>query len=432
MADWETRTRPQITLISPKKSTFNAKWRGDVRTISKKIGIFNFPKFNGSVTQDLGVDGTGYPLTFFFDGANADKEQQRFESVTSERGRWTVIHPTKGKLDLQPISFEINDNPVESGGVYQISSEWIESVDLFSLLSAPQLQALSKAQGIATNAASVSGMISNVSQISVAAISAVSSTINGALAIVTDPLSALAAGSADITGAIDSTVRSIQTQLTSSVLDLTQLSGSIQTLVQLPTQISADFESRIETYKSMTSDLFDLTPDNVENILSGTFTTGVTIEDKNAIATQEMILSAMIVAFAQIAVSSEYKTRVQALTAAEDISEQFVNITNELDRSQEAFKNEDIDKQYFSQSQTFIDSAKLTYQGVAFAIGATFNLPVEKKVVIQNPISAFRFSIEQYGEEDIDENYQLSIDSNKLKGNEILMLPRDREMVVYV
>jgi prophage DNA circulation protein len=432
VSDWRDRTRPIITLISPKKSTFNAKWRGDTRKITKKIGLFNFPKFNGTVAQDLGVDGTGYPLTFFFDGANADKESQRFESVTGEPGRWTIIHPTKGKLDLQPISFEISDNPVESGGVYQVSSEWIESVDLFSILSPQQLQAISKAQAVATNASSVEGFINNVSQVSVAAISAVSSTINNALAIITDPISALASGSADITGAIDSTIRGIQSQLTESVLDLTQISGSMQTLIQLPTQISTDFESRIETYKSMTAGLLDLTPKNVENILDGVFTTGVSEEDRNAVGAQEMILSAMLVALAQIVTTSEYKTRVQAVKAAEDISEQFKAITNELDRSQEAFKNEGINNQYFSQSKTFINSAKLTYQAVAYSIRSTFNLPVEKKITIENPVSAYRVSIEQYGQENIDENYQLFIDSNNLKDTEILMLPRGREVIIYV
>lgn len=432
MADWFDRTRAQITLISPQKSIFNALWRGDKRTITKKVGIFNFPKFNGTVTQDLGVNGTSYPLTFFFEGANADKETIRFESATSQSGRWIIIHPTKGKLDLQPLEFEIDDNPVESGGVYRIDSQWLDSVDLFSLLSAPQLQALSQAQAIATNAASVEGFISNVSQTTVAAISAVSSTINETLAIVTGPLSALAAGSSAITGAIDSTVRGIQSQLTSAVLDLTQLSSSMQILVQLPTQISSDFESRFETYKAMTSDLFDLTPDNVNNILNGVFTTGVTTEDKNIVGTQEMVLSAMNVAFTQIATSSEYKTRVQALQSAEDVSAQFEGITNALDLSQSAFKNQDIDKQYFSQSKSFIESAKLAYQGVAFAISATFNLPVEKRITIQNPISAFRFSIQEYGPENIDSNYDLFIESNKLKGNEINILPRGREVVIYV
>lgn len=427
MADWSTRTREKITLTSPKKSTFNAFWRGDTRTITKKVGIFNFPKFIGSVTQDLGVDGTAYTITFFFEGANNDKETQRFESVTKEFGRWTVIHPTKGKLDLQPISFEIADNPVESGGVTQINSQWMESVDLFSLLSAPQLGALAKAQAILTNAAAVSGIISNIAQTTVALVAAVSQTITGALAIIIDPIDALVAGSSDIQSAVNSAKKSVETSLSEFPLDLTKITGSIQTLIQLPLQISNDSESRIETYKSMINDLLDLTPQSVTDDSDG-----VTAEDKNVIETQEMILSAMIVAFTQIAITSEYKTRVQALQAAGDISEQFENITNELDKSQEAFKNEQIDKQYFSQSQTFIDSARLTYQGVAFAIRATFNLPIEKRIAIQNPISAIRKCIEEYGElGENDSNFDLFIDSNNLKDNEILMLPRGREIVIY-
>ena len=52
---WKDRLRGEIVLTSPDGDVFNAKWVGNDRSKEKKIGRFDYPDFDGSVIQDLGI-----------------------------------------------------------------------------------------------------------------------------------------------------------------------------------------------------------------------------------------------------------------------------------------------------------------------------------------------------------------------------------------
>ena len=60
------------------------------------------------------------------------------------------------------------------------------------------------------------------------------------------------------------------------------------------------------------------------------------------------------------------------------------------------------------------------------------NLLIEKVILISVPTSPLILSIQEYGENDIDANFDLFIASNVLKNTEILLLPAGRTVVVYV
>ena len=71
---WQERVQGSIELTSPDGAVFSAKWEGNTRSIQKKLGIFTYPKFDGTVAQDLGLEGTSYPLRLSFDGPDNDLE----------------------------------------------------------------------------------------------------------------------------------------------------------------------------------------------------------------------------------------------------------------------------------------------------------------------------------------------------------------------
>ncbi|MCH7641634.1 hypothetical protein IID22_05565, partial [Patescibacteria group bacterium] len=63
----ENRLNESIKFISPDGSEFEAKWIGDSRSLTKKVGLFNFPKVKGTKGQDLDVTSDTYTLTIYFD-----------------------------------------------------------------------------------------------------------------------------------------------------------------------------------------------------------------------------------------------------------------------------------------------------------------------------------------------------------------------------
>jgi len=128
-----------ITFYSPEGKVFEAKWRGDRRELEKMIGKHSFPGRNGSIVQDLGSHAATYPLTIFFDGPDHDLWASAFFEAIKERGPWEVDHPVYGGIELQPISVAETTDPIESGNVTELTTQWIEPLDDVTLETARQM-----------------------------------------------------------------------------------------------------------------------------------------------------------------------------------------------------------------------------------------------------------------------------------------------------
>jgi prophage DNA circulation protein len=121
---------------------FFAKWKGDPRSLEKRIGEFGFPGRPGSIIQDLATKAARYTLTIFFDGADNDIESQRFfDTVQNESGAWLVDHPVYGPIELQPLSVREMSNPVDSGNVTEMQTEWVEPLNEETLKTSRQIWA---------------------------------------------------------------------------------------------------------------------------------------------------------------------------------------------------------------------------------------------------------------------------------------------------
>ena len=153
---WNLQTRENITFLSPDKNVFTGLWISNDRSFEKKLGVFDIPGLDGSITQDKGVKSTSYTLTVYFDGPNhLNIAQDFYQALNSERGPWDVIHPTKGDLRLQLVSATEGINPTEDGNYTQFTTEWLEPAILDSPVSVDEVSRLSLTQILTTIASAI-------------------------------------------------------------------------------------------------------------------------------------------------------------------------------------------------------------------------------------------------------------------------------------
>lgn len=418
---WRDRLRQNIKLTSPQGNTFEPLWSGNSRSMEKKLGIFEFPKIQGLKIQDLDVGGISYPLTIFFEGEDNDKEADRFFTACKERGLWDVIHPVRGALSLQLVSVSEEIQPITSGNITQLNTEWLEPKEKEILTSLPQLAQLISAQSALSNISAAAQFVNNITQKAANFAKKIQTETNKLTAVVTSNLQTLTAPVASLNSSINSIVRSIQDTITQTTIDTLALGGQIQQLVQLPALATTDIQQRLNTYSAMIIDVFDLLPSDNN------------AESKNAASIHEVALSATIVVLAQISSSGVLETRTQAVDTISTISQLFADITDALDTVQDSFQSDTIDLQYFSQSESFADGALITAQGLQYLQQASFDLAVERKFILDTPRAPIEIAITEYGELGVnDSNFDLFIASNQLEGNDIILLPAGREVVVYV
>jgi hypothetical protein len=88
----------------------------------------------------------------------------------------------------------------------------------------------------------------------------------------------------------------------------------------------------------------------------------------------------------------------------------------------------DIDKQFISQSVGYSTVQNLYALTMQYLLSQFFNLKTEKRFTLKNKRSPLEITVTEYGTLD---DYDLFIESNQLSGDEILILPAGKEIVIY-
>lgn len=414
---WTQRVKSEIKFTAPDGQTFSALWIGNERSQSKKIGTFDIPNFDGVIIQDLGVGGVSYPLTVYFEGLNHDKTAESFsKAFASNRDRWTVNHPTKGKKLLQPISWSENISPVENGNYTIFETEWLEPADEKVLESEPNLfqRVAGKINAIQAAAAQLqqarsdlyAGVQSAINTYN--RVAGLSDTILGELAQTNAILQdAYQSARAAFTGAVEN--------VDPSDPDFTPINEATYDLISAPADLP-DASQTLTTYNRMVTDTVLLTDDTID-----------------AAATKEFALITTFLAIAESTLAAEFDTRSGITAALDRITALYEEILIELDRMQTLYSTGRIDEQYFPQTENYQDVYNLYADVLRYLLSQFFSLNIERRFIIETPRSPLEVTVTEYGGlGDNDENYELFIRSNNLSGNEILLLPAGKEVVVYV
>ena len=418
---YRDRLRPNITLTSPDGTVFTALWRGNERAQAKKVGVFNFPNVDGSIVQDLGVSSATYTLSISFEGPDNDLTASQFFAALKEKGVWKVVHPVHGELKLQPLSFTPSDQPVTSGGITTIETEWIEPLDLAVIPSAPELQATVASQTETVNDISASQLSDNSFQETAAETASFRAAVLDVVANAESHLESVSDFSASITSEIEAIKRDVDAVLAVVPLDVIAVAGQLQAMIQLPARAIQDTQARLDAYKNMAVGVGLMSPDT-----PGT-------PSYNRVAVQELALTATVGAVADVASTGTLLSRTEAVGVIEDVLTLFNDITDNLDASQVLFEGSAIDVQYFSQSQSYSVAGRLTALTVAYLLRAAFDLKVEKRFVLTRSRNPVMVAMEEYdGPGEGDANINFFNDTNKIEDNEFIMMPAGRELVVYV
>lgn len=418
---WQDRLRENIQFTSPEGREFTALWRGNDRTKSKKLGAFSPPKRAGTIFQDLDVDATKYPITFIFDGDNHDIEANLFFETCNENGIWIIEHPTFGTLRLQLVSVTEKSQPISSGNMTEFESEWVEPLEEDQIVSSAELAQLIAAELVIANQATSDQLNAVADQTTASRIQALKDAAESTVNKINNGLNSISQLNAEIARLTNGIQRATTTSLGNPTLVLNSLASQIQLLAQAPSLASQNISERVNQYA------------NVFSALSGNNSSDPSPENKNVLAIKELALASIVATFPLIITSGDLTTRQEAINLAELLSNLFDSMTNDLDEAQDFFKDNLLENQYFSQSESYSNLLRLLALAVKFLLQASFDLKIEKVFTLDRDRAPIEITIAEYGElGENDINYDLFLESNNLKEDEILLLRAGREVRVYV
>ena len=324
-------------------------------------------------------------------------------------------------LELQLVSVAEQVSPVESGNITEFSTVWIEPSRKDLTKSAAQIKSEALSQIDVIDEGGADQLDANVIQDTAEETKSFEQSMTTMVKSVQSKLSPLFERSAEINAQVSSIKRGIDVAITQLPFDLLSIAGQTQQLIQLPGLAIDDIGGRISAFRNFVDRMFDERPQDSRK------------RSLNVAAVQEISLVSAVNASCFAVLTGELTSRSQAIDLIDAISVLFADVVNELDAGQELFQGEGIEFQYFSQSQTYSDTSVLVAQTLSYLLRSSFDLVIEKRFTLNRQRSPMEITVTEYGGMGVDDsNFDLFVESNGLKGQEIAVLPVGQEVVVYL
>lgn len=422
---WQDRLREYVTLTAPDGTTFKARWSGNDVTGEKRVGKFNFPLVDGTITQDLGYSSFQYALTLSFEGDNHDVDAWSFTQALAQRGTWAVIHPVYGSKTLQPIgSVTLHADPTNSGNITVIDTTWLEAPITGSTPSAQELGAKIIGQANAVDAAAQAQFLAGT-DLADAGAAATTTSVGLSLAAQfrASPIGKSIIGASSLTAQMTTAYNVVVADLQAATLDPTQLAADVQTLVELGATAGVDLPLLVSQFGTF-----------VTSVIGSMLPSGNDSSAKNQVETAELFAVAGLTGIARGISSSTPENRDQCTTTITNLLNLFQSVVDALDGVQNQFQGLLAAFQYFSASATYADLCLLIGIAAQYLLTILFDLRIARTFTLDRPKPPIRICIEEYGSEydsDGNSNLDLLLLTNGIHGREIILCPAGREITIY-
>lgn len=407
----------QLKYVSPSGEEFfpNIKQFGE--NFSHAAPVFTSPFVDGGIHQDMGLTPSGFNLSFEFFGADHDKEAARFYSAIREIGIGTLTEPySKIERKVQPIQVEKSFNIIndiarifftvtfeEDSGEAVVNSE----------------TSLTDSANTAIDDSTTESATSFESQLN-------AESVTEKATITTSYQDTLT----DIQKQIDCAISSAESSIDSIIDAPYDTVLSLVTLLQTPGTANQRILNKITGYQTLMSNM-------IKKVDFTDFTISQINDMKNVASYNQMYGAAITIGMASQIMDSSYTTKSEVITAITILKNTYADYQNYLDDIQRnylvEFDNSDGAFIQNGELQKKLQSMITIISGFIFKIA--FSLKTEYIFYTEQPTNMYNIAYEYYPDylrENEVECLDFIEETNKLSGNELIFIPANRKMLVYI
>lgn len=414
---WQTRLR-EAAYTPPSGNRLTFIYTGVSEEFDQKGGPFDFAGAQGTYVQFLGVTGRRYPMTIIVSGDDYDLDAAAWMRALAEQGEAVLEHPAYGRLTVAPVgTVKRSENFVNGAGQATIEVTLFETTG--AVYPSPRQdpvaaveQAVAEADAAAAAELAAAPYAETVGEEAsfIDAINDTLDTVDNALRTAYQAVDE-----------VERQVRQVQDSINRAIDVLVQqplsLASQVQQLIQLPGRIVSQATARLSAYGDLAGQI------------AGSFDSDGNERPERRIAATRQTLYANNLAALGTASSTALASIRTEFTSQEEAVEQAEQLLNMLD-DLAAWR----DQSFNELGQ--VDSGagwQATQQAVATAAGAlvdiSFGLQRQRVYVADRPRNIVELAYQLYGE--VDSRLDELINNNNLSGDEIIEIPRGREVIYY-
>lgn len=427
---------------SPSGASISFDFEVVSRDISHRIGTFEFSGVNGTLHQDKGVSGEIYPLTVFIHGPDYDLEADRFIALAKETGPGFLFHPRWGKKRVQILSITQSENLVERGGQATFDVQFQETLEreFPKTGTAPQQKITALADNAQTEAIDNFGDQVNVEDLAdelahEQEIILSANKVEAALASITSTDQDIAT---TFRGHIDKVLNNANDYVQEPFEYAFEITSAIRVVSEVPGRIG----SKLQGFK------------NLLDVLKLRDVAAAINQARNALLVDELIGTSTIVSASESvnqafnetstiardskgkatitvpAVDVGFQSREEVLAAVVYLRDNSNDLINELDAGQVLFEDSLLSESYIQSVQSYVPTWEVVGTVIKAGLDLSFSLPIKRSIVLSTSRTILDLSYEFYKNiNNITLDYL--IQTNSLSGNEIIAVPRGREVIFY-
>lgn len=408
---WQDRTG-NATYTSPSGTLFTFEYTTLIREFDKNTSGYSFPGVKGTFVQDLGNTDHRYPMRLIFWGDDHDLEALAFEEALKETGRGKLDHPRDGLRDVVPFGkITFREDLVNAANQTIVEVEfWEATVVLFPSGAADPFSAVVEAVE-ASSAVSATDFAEGIDTETAIERISLADRVSAATGRVRSVLAPVATLQTEIARQFFAVADSIQLGIDTFITAPINLAQQAQQLVQLPSRIRDNIAAQLDGYRAI-----------LDELTGGDDPVRATDND---FRNDELFAMASVSGSILSAVTNDFATRPEVITAAAEIVAQFEAVNTWREQNYAGLGLTDTGEAY----QALQDAVALT-SGLLIEI--SFTLAQERRLVLDRPRNMIELVAELYGTVDNDDRVDFFINTNDLSGDEIKELPAGREVVFYL
>jgi hypothetical protein len=381
---------------------------------------------DGASREVCGPQPEQYPITTIFFGENHDTEAEKFKKELKEKGTSFLQLPYGELKFVTVLNVKMTYNTTEDTNTTRVKVTFIEDTQIVN--DTDKVNSLFSIFGKIQDASgSLSGDFANgVKVVSAGEKNGLVNSFSSGLAKMNQSLKPLVSGTMEAVSKFTNTV----TNITSNVQDIVNtpllLANQVMRLKEIPATIIGAYTETKNAYKSL-----------FENTLPDFLSLGgfLNREKKNEVYTNALFSGGALLGMSEAFLNTNFEVKGDAINAVEILQESLESYREFLDHSQKTFEESgQLDKQYIVNFETLqkIQDAVTEVSGSLVQISQ--NLKREFEFEVSSDTTILNIAKEYYPEELKKGNGILDkiIKENRLKNDEILLIPQGRMIKVYI
>jgi hypothetical protein len=392
---------------------------------------WGFPNVKGSYIQKTGLASTRYPMRVYFWGPNCNTLGKAFVEVLCEQGNGKLEHPLYGTISNVTPFGEINrrDDLVREANQVCIEVVFFTTTGAVypSSPNAPKSEINAALDAFAAQAAAMFEAGQGGLKQGIVKDTNLKAKITATIRKASKYLSNVAAVNTAVTRDFRDAQSAINFGIDVLVGQPLQLAIQVENMITLPARALAGITTRLEAYGNMAQDIIGSSKANAQ------IAEGATINrvlQKLAQDFQVDDLSAMSAVAGSItsAVNNTFKTKPEALSAAEAIIDQLADVVEWRDDNYAAIGAVVPAAVDTGESYQALQAAAALAAGYLIQISST--LIPERRLTLDRARSIIDVCAQVYGT--VDNKIDFLIESNDFSGDEIIELPAGTVVKYYV